>query len=263
MRCRRTGPDDIPALTALWREAFGDSEAEIARFFAAVYPSAEGFAAEEDGALASMLFALPVTLAAGQTALPAAYLYAVATLRAFRGRGLAKALMAYAEKRLQKRGARAVLLVPGEPSLVGFYEPLGYGERTFLSEQTREAVCPLGAGRTVSPAEYAGLRETLLGDAPHVRHPLPQLAYESESKTFFALRMGDRAGCAAASCEDGGVTIDELLPDGAMLPALAAALPGRTYRVRCPGRERAFGMVKWLSPPEPGWREPYLAFAFG
>jgi ribosomal protein S18 acetylase RimI-like enzyme len=262
MRCRRTGPDDIPAMTALWREAFGDSEAEIARFFETVFPDSEGFAAEEDGALASMLFALPVTLAAGEQTARASYFYAVATLRAFRGRGLARGLMEYAEKRLQKNGVRAVLLVPGEPSLVSFYEPLGYTGRTLLAEKYAEGVEPRGQGQLVTPIEYAGLRETLLGGMPHVRYSLPQLRYEEQTTSFFALRLGSRAGCAAASLENGRVTAREILPDESMLPALAAALPGQEYCLRAPGGSRAFGMVKWLSQPEPGLETPYLAFAF-
>ena len=48
--------------------------------------------------------------------------------------------MAYAEKRLQKDGVRAVLLVPGEVSLVQFYEPLGYTGRTYLTENYAEGV---------------------------------------------------------------------------------------------------------------------------
>ena len=59
MRTRKTGPDDIPALKALWVQAFGDTDAEIDSFFKTVYPEATGFCAEEDGAVIALLFALP------------------------------------------------------------------------------------------------------------------------------------------------------------------------------------------------------------
>ena len=88
MRTRKTGPDDIPALKALWKQAFGDTDAEIDSFFKTVYPEATGFCAEEDGAVIAMLFALPLTLAHGEETQKAAYLYAVATDEAFRGRGV-------------------------------------------------------------------------------------------------------------------------------------------------------------------------------
>ena len=90
MRTRKTGPDDVPALKALWKQAFGDTDAEIDSFFKTVYPEATGFCAEEDGAVIAMLFALPLTLAHGEEMQKAAYLYAVATDEAFRGRGVCR-----------------------------------------------------------------------------------------------------------------------------------------------------------------------------
>ena len=103
MRTRKTGPDDIPALKALWKQACGDTDAEIDSFFKTVYPEATGFCAEEDGAVIAMLFALPLTLAHGEEMQKAAYLYAVATDEAFRGRGVCRALMEFAERTLRKR----------------------------------------------------------------------------------------------------------------------------------------------------------------
>ena len=63
MRYQKTHSDDIPELTRLWKQAFGDTDAEIDSFFKTVYPEATGFCAEEDGAVIAMLFALPLTLA--------------------------------------------------------------------------------------------------------------------------------------------------------------------------------------------------------
>lgn len=62
MRTRKTGREDIPALKALWQEAFGDEQQDIDLFFETVYPNATGFCAEDGGELVSMLFALPQTI---------------------------------------------------------------------------------------------------------------------------------------------------------------------------------------------------------
>ena len=62
MRTRKTGREDIPALNALWQEAFGDEQQDIDLFFETVYPNATGFCAEDGGELVSMLFALPQTI---------------------------------------------------------------------------------------------------------------------------------------------------------------------------------------------------------
>ena len=82
MRTRKTGREDIPALKALWQEAFGDEQQDIDLFFETVYPNATGFCAEDGGELVSMLFALPQTIVKEEKQLKCAYLYAVATLKA-------------------------------------------------------------------------------------------------------------------------------------------------------------------------------------
>ena len=103
MRTRKTGREEIPALKALWQEAFGDEQQDIDLFFETVYPNATGFCAEDGGELVSMLFALPQTIVKEEKQLKCAYLYAVATKKDRQGEGLCSALLAYAEKELRKR----------------------------------------------------------------------------------------------------------------------------------------------------------------
>ena len=126
MRYQKTHSDDIPELTRLWKQAFGDSDEDIARFFRDLFPAATGFAARDGEKIAAMCFALPQQLSCGDTVLSAAYLYAVATDEGYRGQGLCRALLAFAEKELKKRGADAVLLVPADEGLAAMYERLGY-----------------------------------------------------------------------------------------------------------------------------------------
>ena len=169
MRTRKTGPDDIPALKALWKQAFGDTDAEIDSFFKTVYPETTGFCAEEDGAVIAMLFALSLTLAHGEEMQKAAYLYAVATDEAFRGRGVCRALMEFAERTLRKRYVSCLLLVPETEKLASYYETMGYVRQDSCTAQTLRADAPQGAAAVVTPQEYAGLRETLRFDVPHTR----------------------------------------------------------------------------------------------
>ena len=105
MRTRKTTPADIPALKAIWNEAFAeDSRQDIDEFFETLYPNATGFCAEDEtGCVCAMLFALPQTIVKGEKQLKAAYLYAVATKKEHRGQGYCRAVMAYAEKELRKR----------------------------------------------------------------------------------------------------------------------------------------------------------------
>ena len=196
MRTRKTGPDDIPALKALWKQAFGDTDAEIDSFFKTVYPEATGFCAEEDGAVIAMLFALPVTLAHGEETQKAAYLYAVATDEAFRGRGVCRSLMEFAEKTLRKRYVSCLLLVPETEKLAAYYETMGYVRQDSCTMQTLRIDAPQGAAAVVTPQEYAGLRETLLFDVPHTRYSKAQLDYAAEDLDFYRLEQGYFAGAS-------------------------------------------------------------------
>ena len=259
MRTRKTGPDDVPALKALWKQAFGDTDAEINSFFTTVYPEATGFCAEEDGAVVAMLFALPLTLAHGEETQKAAYLYAVATDEAFRGRGVCRALMEFAEKTLRKRYVSCLLLVPETEQLAAYYETMGYTRQDSCTAQTLRADAPQGAAAVVTPQEYAGLRETLLFDVAHARYSKAQLDYAAEDLDFYRLEHGYALGCAAVRRAE--QRVEELLPDARMLPALAAALGAGSYPVKLPGRGTMGCMAKWLDEDKktaPIW----LAFDF-
>ena len=137
MRTRKTTPADIPALKAIWNEAFAeDSRQDIDEFFKTLYSTAAGFCAEDEkGAVCAMLFALPQTIVKGEKQLKAAYLYAVATKKEHRGQGYCRAVMAYAEKELRKRYVDALLLSPATQDLADFYARLGFSRQTGGSKQ--------------------------------------------------------------------------------------------------------------------------------
>ena len=260
MRMRKTAPGDLPALRALWAQAFGDTEAEIHAFFTALYPEAMGFCAEEDGQPVAMLFALPVTAAQEETAVKAAYLYAVATEQAHRGRGVCRALMEYAERELKKRYVSCLLLVPAEERLAQYYETLGYERQNGCTLRPLRVNEARGRALAVSVPDYAGLRETMLADVPHVRYPKAMLEYEAARARFYRLELGYELGCAAVSVQDGTAVVEELLPDLHMLPALAAAVPAERYVVRTPGGSELSCMAKWLDGT--AFAPVYLAFPF-
>lgn len=223
---RTAHPSDFPGLSALWQEAFGDSPAEIAAFFAA-FPNCRSYAAEEDGVIAAMVHALPQVLRAGAD-LPAAYLYAVATKREFRGRGLCRGLMAFAEADLAAQGFACAVLSPAEPSLFRFYEALGYAA-VFARAHTPWN----GTGVSVSAARYAQLREARL-PGPHMAYDANTLAYAQRVYGLTYYETPD--GCAAAG-------------PGGTAENLPADLGG------CPN-----AMVKWLDQPWP-LESAYLGFA--
>lgn len=223
MAIRTAAPSDLPAITALWGEAFGDGPDAVAFFFES-FPDCRSYVAEEAGAITAMVHALPQTLSPD---LPAAYLYAVATGKTHRGKGLCRELMAFAEADLASRGFRCCVLTPGEESLFRFYEKLGY--KTAFTRN--RAAC--SGGRPISAEAYAALREQVL-TAPHMVYDLRTLEYAAAvyGLTFYATDTG----CAAA----GERYTAEVLPED------AGGSP--------------FAMVKWLGE-EKTLENAYLGLA--
>ena len=260
MRTRKTGREDIPALKALWQEAFGDEQQDIDLFFETVYPNATGFCAEDGGELVSMLFALPQTIVKEEKQFKCAYLYAVATKKDRQGEGLCSALLAYAEKELRKRYFEALLLSPASERLADFYAERGFTRQTGAKKTLLDCAQPTGQATEIGVQDYAGLRETMLFDVPHVRYPKAMLDYEAARAKLYRLELGYDLGCAAVSVQDGTAVVEELLPDLRMLPALAAEVHAERYLVRTPGHDGLSCMAKWLDKAAFG--PVWLAFPF-
>ena len=214
---------DLPGITALWQEAFGDSPAAVSEFFRS-FPNCISYVAQEQGEIVSMVHALPQILSPDT---PAAYIYAVATGKNQRGKGLCRNLMAFAEADLKSLGFACAMLTPGEPELFDFYRALGY-KAAFTRNRTN-----FPGGMPVSAADYHTIREQLL-TVPHVVYDVQTLEYAQRcyGLTFYRTETGC---CAAAD----GYTA-EVLPDD---------LGGR-----------AFAMLKWLDKPQL-LQNAYLGFA--
>ena len=200
---------DQQGIIALWKEAFGDSEASVSYFFES-FPDCLSYVAEEDGQIVAMVHALPQVLSPD---IPAAYLYAVATRKSHRGQGLCRELMAFAEEDLKKQ-FRCAVLTPGEPGLFRFYEKLDY-QTEFYRTGTA-----FPGGTPISVEEYARLREQVL-TVPHMVYDLALLQYAQ--KVYGLTFYKTETGCAAV-----GHTTETLPED-------------------CGGPP--FAMLKWLGEP--------------
>ena len=266
MRTRKTVPEDIPALREIWAEAFGDPQAEIDRFFEKIYPQALGFCAEEDGRAVSMLFALPQTIVKGEKQIKSAYLYAVATKQEYRGRGFCRAVMAYAEKELRKRYFEAAMLCPASQKLADFYASQGYTRQGGVRRALRRCEKTSGQATAIGIQDYAGLRETILWDTPHVRYDKTQLEYALSGGQCYCLMEGYNMGCAMAQTrEDGTVLVREMLPSADCLPALAEKLGTVGYELELALGEtggETWSMLKWLDKAYMEFEPVYMGFAF-
>lgn len=108
----------------LWMEVFGDEREEVDRFFIDVHLECNLLTHSEQGKVVSMLNIVEINTYYG----PTAYLYAIATDPNWRGCGFAAELINEAISRAREREYKAVMLIPSEESLVGYYRRFGFGE---------------------------------------------------------------------------------------------------------------------------------------
>lgn len=213
-------PSDRDGIISLWQEVFGDPPAEVRRFFER-FPDCLSYVTED---VTAMVHALPRVLS---PALPAAYLYAVATRQDCRGQGLCGGLLAYAEADLRQRGFACAVLAPAEPSLFRFYGKLGYETAFFGGHTAFDGGTPIGL------SDYLRQREALL-QCPHLicDRRLLEYARQLYGLTFYQTETG----IAAVSETD---TVERLPED---------LIGGST------------AMLKWLGRPLP-LESAYLGFS--
>lgn len=212
IRYRLAAGQDIPGITALWEEAFHETP---------VLPDGACYVAQTGSEIVGMLFALPQTLKA-ETEHKAVYFYAIATKEAYRGRGICRNLMAYAERHVD---ADCCMLVPASDSLFSFYKSLGY-ETVFFKERT-----PFAGGTEISMTRYLAKREAFL--------PLPHVVYDdlSYAQKIYGLRFYETSDGICAASDN--LTAENLPHDLGTRP---------------------HGMIKWLKNEE-AFTNGYLGFA--
>ena len=201
MSIDRARQEQLPRLTSLWQEAFGDSPEFIHGFFRTGF-APERSAVAEGGAGALYWFDC---LWKGKKI---AYIYAVATEKASRGRGICAGLMVDTHKTLKEQGYHGAILVPGDAGLARMYGKMGYVE------------CPV-AGRCghrplqteeISAGAYMALRKHLLPEGG-VEHTEPAFRYMETFLKFYRFPGG--------ICCDG-----EVLPGGQGENAMYLPLDG-------------------------------------
>lgn len=223
----------IPALRALWKQAFGDSDAFLDCFFESGYAGARCRSLTLDGQLAAALYWFDC----GWESKRLAYVYAVATDEVHRGRGLCGALMEDTHRHLQNAGYAGAVLVPGSRNLFRLYEKLGYRTFCAVTEFTCRAGEDVVSLRAIDPAQYAAQRQKLL-PAGSVLQEAETLAFLSRYADFYA---GDHI-LLAATLENGKLTAHELLGDTAAAPGILTGLGVKEGSFRTPGTDKPFAM---------------------
>ncbi len=221
------------ALKRLWAEAFGDTEEAIDAFFATGFSPDRHHSILENGAPVSALYWFDCHLDGQKLA----YIYAVATAKQHRGKGLAHRLMDETHRILQGQGYAGAVLVPGSKELFAFYKAMGYRTVSTVTEFTCTPADTSAALTEIAPDRYAKLRNTLL-PAGSVVQDGAALAYLHTYASFYE----GADFLLAATLEGGALYAQELLGNSNAAPEILRTLNAETGRFRTPGTGRDFAM---------------------
>ncbi len=242
-------PGMIPLLKNLWAEAFGDSPAYIDLFFSAAYSPNRCLCITEGAEVLAAAHWLRCQQADRQYA----YIYAVATAKVHRGRGLCRRLMSAIHERLAAEGFAGAILVPGDNSLPQMYANMGYAFFGGIREFTCSAGPTAAALHPLSAAQYGRLRRTFL--------PEDGVVQAQENLRYLATQAQFAAGedyLLAYKAENSRLVGLELLGNADAAPGIVCALGCTQGRFRTPGN-RPFAMFYPLQAvPAP----KYFGFAF-
>ncbi len=231
--------EQISELRELWKEAFGDGDVFLDRFFGEVFSSERCRCVSVDGKVAAALYWFDCAYDGKRVA----YLYAIATAKSQRGKGICAALMRDTHSYLAQQGYALAMLVPASKELFSFYERLGYGACTSVSETLVSASSTRVDIEQIDFEEYGFLRKKML--------PEDSVVQEAENLVFLNI-LADLYKCDGAifafqkENTDGGLRIIELLGDTSLAPSIIGTLGFEKGIVRTKGEGKELSMCFFL-----------------
>ena len=233
--------NQIDGLRTLWKEAFGDTDAFLDIFWDTAFSPDRCRCITVNDQVAAALYWFDCRL----DERPIAYIYAVATAKAYRGLGFCRKLMDSTRSLLAELGYSGIILVP-EMHLIGMYESMGYAVCTRVGEFTCHAGENPVALQEINPEEYARLRRQYL--------PAGGVVQENENLQFLRTICKLYAGDGFVYAEGA-----ELLGKTDAAPGILATLGKEKGSFRCPGEEKPFAMHLPLAE---GAAPSYFGLAF-
>ncbi len=245
---------DVPALSLLWRDVFGDPLRFTAEFFAMLPDMGSAVVAEADGKIVGAASVINGFELVGKRRKPpvVGYIYGVMVAPEYRSRGIGKALTLEAAALARRRESTLICTLPADAPLYGWYHRL-LGFECVLRREKHELAC---AAREpvmeLSATEYMLWRENLLRDRNHLRPSQVTLEFQRRFSKYFG---GGLFACGSGICTaelDGDLClIKELITNTpADCPLIAASVGAALGAEKCvyylPSRE---GEAYIAAPP--------------
>lgn len=117
---------DVKELRELWSEVFHDEDWYLDLFFKNIFDRKNTLVGKTEGKIVAMLYMVPYKLKYENSVYDIMYLYALATNKDFRKKGIMKRLIKKSEEIVESLGYIGSFLVPAEESLVSYYENMGF-----------------------------------------------------------------------------------------------------------------------------------------
>lgn len=241
--------EHIPGLKALWKEAFGDTDAFLDSFFSTGFSLYRCRCIREGATPVAALYWFDCHWEEKRLA----YVYAVATAKSHRGQSLCHQLMENTRQILLQLGYCGIVLVPAKPDLFDFYKDMGYRCFGGIRQWQAAAGDPLPLTE-LTYKEYAAARKAYL-PADSVTQEGALLRFLGSYAHFY--QGADFLACTAEE-DNGSLICYELLGNTDTAPGITAALVKDSGTFRTPGTS-PFAM--YLSLTDDPHLPQYFAFA--
>ncbi len=219
-RLRPARADDLAALSAIWTRSFGDPPDFVRAMLTDAGLLSAALCAEEDEQVRSAMFAFEGLRFRGVFG---AYLYALATDPAARGRGLGGAVCTALARRCFARGAAFVCLSPADAGLARWYGTLGFRALYAMADLPVGTAGVGGKCTRLSAADYRAARTGPLCLTPQLL-AAQEILHRFDGGGFFRVETGGATALACAEPADGRVLIRELICPPEAVPAAAGAI---------------------------------------
>jgi len=180
----------IPEMIDLWIEAFGDTREYVEFYFENRFLEENTMVYLIEGHPVSMISLLPAAMwLSEQKQSPVRYVYAVATLKKYRGRGYAQKLIETAKEWYHV----PLILEPVSQELSQYYEKMGFEEFFYIAEADLKTEGIKQSQKhllmTITPEEYKQIRDKKFGMAGYIEW--------NEAAVRYALLENDFCGGSA------------------------------------------------------------------
>ena len=221
---------NINGLKELWKIVFADTNEAIDAFFSIAFSPDRCQFIAENGQILSALYWLDCEWEGKKLA----YIYAVATHPAHRGKGLASQLMRKTHTQLKALGYAGTVLKPAQ-GLFPFYERLGYVTSGYVSQFSANSGATPIPLKELTAQEYGPLRRSYLPENAIIQEGVT-LEYLHTYAQFY-----EAEGALVCVTRDHSQIL-EYLGDPHAAPGILAAFGIQNAHLRTTGKDIPFVM---------------------